>query len=100
MVGTNNYPSRVVVVAMNDEDGHRDIEVGVFKVDLLEVGKVDGLVRHNVQVDVTRAKTVFPYQLHCPEHCSPAGFVVMKQVSTVQHEINLHMLNMVVKYGP
>jgi hypothetical protein len=106
------------VIAVNGEDGHCDVVIGVLIVDDAGVGEVDGLIGHDLERDRTIAEHVFAQDRHAAEErlqhstaqaqttdrlafggASPnrsgaitdlsAGFVVMKQITALQHEIAL-----------
>ena len=81
---------RVVVVAMDGEDGQLHVVVRVFEVHRLVLAMEVGLlVGHDLNLHLPAPETVVTQDLHALVHRAARGLVVVEEVACEQHHVHL-----------
>mmetsp|Transcript_23312 Transcript_23312/g.71410 ORF Transcript_23312/g.71410 Transcript_23312/m.71410 type:complete len:254 (-) Transcript_23312:95-856(-) len=93
--GQSTITRRIVVVAMDREDGELDIHVGILKVDLpVLVVKGGVAIGDHIESHCSLAKDVIAEQLHALLYGTPRRLVVVEQVAGKEDEIDLELVGL------
>ena len=89
--GSGALARGIVVVSVNAEHGHGDVQIPAHVIDFLPaaVGEIHVGPRQNRDLDLSIAERVLPQEIHAFDDTVPGGFVLVEEIPAEQDEIHL-----------